>query len=190
MILNLYNDGNGTHKISKMMGISKKTVSRILKSNNVKIRNDLPKTKLNIVELIRLYNSGITFTEIGNMFNTTSTTISRLIKDKVNYVKTKDRITILNDNDKQIIEKEYLDKKSIFDISEIIDKHPEVIRRYLNSKNMIRSFEERKKLASIKLSNKLFKSSLHKYIDPPVEQTKIFTTSFNKKERFLLMVSS
>lgn len=165
LIIKLYNEGNGTSKISNIVGITKRNVSKILKKNNINIRNIQPKTIFDIDKFIKLYNSGLTFTKIAERFNTTRSTVSRLIKNKINFIPTQIRLEILDNTEKELIKNEYLNKKSIYEISEIIKKHPEIIRRYLKRQNLIRSFEERKKLASIKLSNKLFKSSLHKYVE-------------------------
>jgi ribosomal protein S18 acetylase RimI-like enzyme len=111
---------------------------------------------------LKLYKDGHTIFEIAKILNVSSGLISnRLSIKKEERIIRSDRNSVLSQSDKDIIIKLYIDNKmSSYDIGGVINKHPEVVRRFLNNIGIVRSKEERRKLAIEKFSNKNHISSL------------------------------
>jgi len=80
LIIDLYNNNTSIAKISKQIGISAPTVSKILKLANIEIKkHNYCKIDLDVSELNRLYTSGKTTYELASMFKCSDETIRKHI---------------------------------------------------------------------------------------------------------------
>lgn len=83
-IIELYNNGQSSNKLSKIFNVSSVTVLNILKRNNVKRRLSysivIPPNQEN--EIINLYNSGESSVKIAAKFNISSTAVLNFLKKK------------------------------------------------------------------------------------------------------------
>jgi hypothetical protein len=95
-IIKQYIEGNGVHIISSELKCHPDVIKRILRENNIVLRNkkesqksrkDLKQPKRtdlwnNINKIIELYKSGGNYTEIGKLFNTSDVQIKLMLKKK------------------------------------------------------------------------------------------------------------
>lgn len=79
-IINLYKGGLDSHKIGKELGISCQPILRILRENNIQLRNKY--IDLIPAEIINLYvNENKTLVEISKMFKTSPGRVCKLLKE-------------------------------------------------------------------------------------------------------------
>ena len=85
-IINLYNKGYSTRKIGDLFNVSSWSISKLLKDNNVKLRNkncNLPdrSSKIKEDELRKLFlEDNLSIVEISKILNVSTKTISRALK--------------------------------------------------------------------------------------------------------------
>lgn len=85
-IINLYNKGYSTRKIGDLFNVCHKTISKLLKDNNVKLRDkscNLPNgsSKIKEDELRKLFlEDNLSIIEISKILNVSTRTISRALK--------------------------------------------------------------------------------------------------------------
>lgn len=120
-IKELYLSGFSTNKIATLYNLDKSTITKILKSLNVKIRsNALNINQQELQELIRDYNSGYSLKELAKRYDCSSTGLKGfLISKKVDL---RNKYNILNSiEEQQKLIKDYLD--SNLRLSEIQNKY-------------------------------------------------------------------
>lgn len=80
-LIAVYESGAGLGELSQRFGVSRQTVSRILKRHGVESRWSRRITDEEVDEAERLYKQGLSLARVGQRFNTTDDTIRRhLIK--------------------------------------------------------------------------------------------------------------
>lgn len=79
-IIQLYNSGESITKIANLFGCSSKPVRRILRENNIPIKNPTAKKVLPVDEIIRLYNSGTSVNALAKQFKVSRTVIMHRLK--------------------------------------------------------------------------------------------------------------
>ena len=99
-IKSLYLSGFTTKKIAELFNVSAYTVIGILKSLNIKLRNNpMDMNNYEAQELIKQYQTGFTLTTLAKRYNTDRETIKRFLLSK--NVNLRDRSRILKDPDLQ-----------------------------------------------------------------------------------------
>lgn len=167
-IVDLYKNGKTTREIGAIYHIDKKTVSKILKFNNVILENKgnkdnkgyTLKKSLPIKKINELYEKGCTIAELATKFDTYEKAISECLDnikspaEKLSKV-LKHKDTIIELYDKGL---------STYDISDELKINPNSIRKLLVKHEKIRSYKDSAKVASKKIGNKLHKSSFHQKV--------------------------
>lgn len=79
-IISLYSDGKSIAAISKLIGVSEPTISKILKSSDIQIRTtNYTSINLDTDEINKLYNDGMSTYEIAKLKECSDETIRKLI---------------------------------------------------------------------------------------------------------------
>ncbi|MET7490608.1 helix-turn-helix domain-containing protein [Streptomyces sp. NPDC005538] len=76
-LITTYEDGAGLAELSRQFGISRQTVSSILKRHGIVPRWSRRITDEEVDEAARLYEQGLSLARVGQRFNTTDDTIRR-----------------------------------------------------------------------------------------------------------------
>ena len=110
-IKELYLSGFSSHKIASLFNVDKATIIKILKLQDVKIRNNnLNINKQEFEELVRDYKSGFSLRELAKRYNCSSTGLKEYLVNK--GVNIKDKYSILKDEVAQEkLINDYLDGK-------------------------------------------------------------------------------
>lgn len=175
-VIYLYKKNYSSIQIAKALEISKKTVLRILKKNNINrsnqyhIQKDSLKGKKTVIN--KRYNSGESIKSIAKSFKVREELISNLI---INKRPTNITLSKLDATKRNKSIKLYQQGYSSYDIAELLNiDNPDIIGRFLKSQNLIRSKEEVKKLISQKLSNNsCFKSKPQKKLEEILKNNNI-----------------
>lgn len=159
LIISMYNEGKSSTYIHRALGISGRTVLRILEKNNIERRfqqpmfNNTQKQSIN-----NLYNQGNSISVIADRYGVCDHTISDVLEN----IRTPGETMRSFFGQERDIEKLYELGMSSYDIAKELNiNNPDAIARYLRSKNLLRSKEEIKKLVAIKLSDRDIKSNIH-----------------------------
>lgn len=137
LVIELYSAGDGTHLIAKKMGMHKRTVSVILKSNGITIRGRLNST-IDKKEVNKLYASGQSAHDIAMKFGVTTDAVLYHLKDTRKASEALLKIS-LPDRPKIIA----MAHEGCYRIAEHFGYHPEVIRRFLKRKGLsVKAFSD------------------------------------------------
>lgn len=161
-IIKQYNNNIGCYTIAKSLNISKSTVLRVLKNNNIDRNNNYAK-KVDCVTANKLYDNGISTVEISKLLNTSEHAIQRIIKNKRSPGET--MFSLFGKEDEII--KLYNQEYSSYDIAEYFNiKNPDIISGFLKKKGLLRNKEEIRKIVSKKLAKRqIFKSRPQKILE-------------------------
>lgn len=181
-IMKFYEEGLGSHTIAQMLGISKKTVLRVLENNGIKRNNHYgphnQKAEKHKIKINELYDNGRSIESIANDFNIGRWAVRRVIVNKRTPGET---MSVVNGIESKVIEM-YEDGLSSYDIADELGiDNPDPITRFIKKCGKLRSKEEVRKLVSLKLSNKdYFKSRPHKQVESIIEEMGIeFDSEFS-----------
>jgi len=173
MICNMYKDGKSSIYIHRAIGVSKRTVLKVLKQNSIKIRPQKP-IEINANEIKKLKSEGLSLAEISAIIGVSDLTMTKKLKDTDIKFVPGDTMRSFAGRESEVI-KMYRAGYSTYDIAEICGiTNPDSIAKYLKQHNVLRSREEVRELVAIKLSNReAFKSRPHKKLESILHRASI-----------------
>ena len=166
-IITLYQQGIYIYKLSEKFNLNKTTISRLLKKNNIYVKNSKDFKKLNEKqeqEIVNHYQSWASLAQLAEMYNVSTFTIKRTLKNYGAYVKSpagSNLITwkITKKDEREII-KLYQQGLSLRKIAEKFDVIDETIASALKRNNVrIRS----KTAHIVKINKKQHKEIINLY---------------------------
>jgi transposase len=142
-IITLYQQGIYIYKLSEKFNLNKTTISRLLKKNNIYVKNSKDFKKLNEKqeqEIVNHYQSWASLTQLAEMYNVSTFTIKRTLKNYGAYIKSpagSNLITwkITKKDEREII-KLYQQGLSLRKIAEKFDVIDETIASALKRNNV------------------------------------------------------
>jgi len=135
-IIKLYESGLSIGEIKQKIGISKPTISKVLKKNNIKIRKGNYQTlDLDINKINEEYNAGFSTYEIAQKHNCTNETIRKYIKN----IRTKSERNKRSEESKDKISKSCT---SLWEDQEYIKKQKTGFEKFIKSGDASRIAKE------------------------------------------------
>ncbi len=156
IITSEYQKGIGSTSIARNLNISKRTVLRILKKNNIKCNNKYTKSRPSKQVVKEKYTSGIRIEKIALQHNVPDYVIRQQLGDLIRTPG--ETMSQLRGLEKKIT-RLYQDGLSTYDIADVLGlSHAESIRKFVKKQGLTRSNAEIRKLTAIKLSSQSYKS--------------------------------
>lgn len=174
LIFSLYKE-YGAHIISKKLGISKRTIFKVLGNNIDKDRKNILVTSEMKNQIIELYESNHSMSEIAIKFNLSSEAIKYHLKSaRTSFDALRSFPTTIHDEVCQL----YKDGMSTYDLSDWLNEkgyktHPNSLSSFLQRKGIIRTHKEAKVFSAIRKTDRLTPSRLENKVKKILESLNI-----------------